>query len=98
MFKYNKTESFFFKFMSPILNIGFSQNFPTKQPAKINLVQAGKYFTYEREEIISFSWLSGKTTGKLFPYEQPLSVKNAFSGLFVSQPKTYKGFPVAGRY
>ena len=29
MFKYNKTEPFFFKFMSPILNIGFSQNFPT---------------------------------------------------------------------
>ena len=29
MFKYNKTEPFLFKFMSPILNIGFSQNFPT---------------------------------------------------------------------
>ena len=31
----------------------------------------GKYFIYEREEIISFSWLSEKTTGKLFPHEQP---------------------------
>ena len=29
IFEYNKTESFFFNFMSPILNIGFSQNFPT---------------------------------------------------------------------
>ena len=28
MFKYNKTVSFFFKFVSPILNIGFLQNFP----------------------------------------------------------------------
>ena len=27
--KYNKTEPFFLKFMSPTLNIGFSQNFPT---------------------------------------------------------------------
>ena len=29
IFEDNKTGSFFFKFMSPILNIGFSQNFPT---------------------------------------------------------------------
>ena len=29
MFKYNKTEPYFFKFMSPILNIGFSKNFPS---------------------------------------------------------------------
>ena len=34
--------------------------------------QAGKYFVYERKEIISFSRSSKKTTGKLFPYEQPL--------------------------
>ena len=76
MFKYNKTEPFFFKFMSPILNMGFSQNFPAKQPAKINLAQAGKYFVYEREEIISFFWLWGKTTGKLFSYEQRLNVRS----------------------
>ena len=75
MFKYNKTESFFFKFMSAVLNIGFSQNFPTQQPAKINLAQAGKYLVYESEEIISSSRLSGKTTGKLFSYEQqPLNM------------------------
>ena len=49
MFKYNKTESIFFKFVSPILNIGFSKNFPILQPTKINLAQAGKYFVYERE-------------------------------------------------
>ena len=73
MFKYNKTEPFFFNFMSPILNIGLSQNFPTQQPAKINLAQAGKYFVYERKEILSFSRLSGKTIEKLFSYEQPLS-------------------------
>ena len=55
--------------MSRILNIGSSKNFPSKQLAKINLAQAGKYFVYEHEEIISFSWLSGKTTVKLFSYE-----------------------------
>ena len=29
IFEYNKTEVFFFKFLSRILNIGFSQSFPT---------------------------------------------------------------------
>ena len=29
IFEYNKTELFFFKFMSPISNIRFSQSFPT---------------------------------------------------------------------
>ena len=72
IFEYNKTQPFLFKFMSPILNIGFSQNFPTWQLAKINLTQVGKYFVYEREKIIYFSRLSEKTTGKLFSYEQPL--------------------------
>ena len=44
----------------------------------MNLVQAGKYFVYEREEIMSFSRLSEKTTGKLFSYEQLLGL-NCFS-------------------
>ena len=37
-----------------------------------SLAKAGKYFVYERKEIMSFSRLSGKTTGKLFSCEQPL--------------------------
>ena len=71
MFKYNKTEPFFFKSVSPIFKISFLQNFPSQHPVKINLAQARKYFAYEREEI-SFSRLTGKTAGKLFSYEQPL--------------------------
>ena len=35
----------------------------------------GEYFVYEREEIISFSRLSGKATEKLFSYKQPLNGK-----------------------
>ena len=72
IFEYNKTELFFFKFMSSILNIRFSKSFPNQHQAKTNLAQADKYFVHEHEEIISFSRLSEKTTGKLFSYEQPL--------------------------
>ena len=39
-----------------------------------------EYFVYEREEIISFSRLSGKTTEKLFSYERPLTTKRGFEG------------------
>ena len=38
----------------------------------MNLTQAGKYFVYEHEKIQSFYRLTGKTTRKLFSYEQPL--------------------------
>ena len=76
VFKYNKTEPFFFKFVSTILNIGFLRNFFFEQTAKMNIVQVGKYFVYEREEITSFSRLSGKTTGELFSYEQRLTAKS----------------------
>ena len=41
VFKYNKTEPYFFKYVSPILNIGFLQNF--SMPAKTNLAKLVKY-------------------------------------------------------
>ena len=69
--EYNKTEPFFFKFMSPILNIGFSQNLPTKQIAKKNIAQAGKYFVDESEKIYIFSRLSEKIMGKVFHLNSP---------------------------
>ena len=71
MFKYNKTEPFLLKLISRILNIGFSKNFLSEKLAKINLAQAGKYFVYEHEEIMSFSRLSGKTTENYFHMNSP---------------------------
>ena len=40
----NRTEQFFIKFVSAILNIGFSQNFPAWHPAKIKSHQAEEIF------------------------------------------------------
>ena len=48
----NRTEQFFIKFVSAILNIGFPQNFPRW------------HFTCEREEIISISPVKRENNGK----------------------------------
>ena len=37
----------------------------------MNLVQAGKYFEKERDEILSFSWLGGKQRGNYFHTNSP---------------------------
>ena len=42
-----------------------------QQDSKINFDLPGKYVIYEREEVISISRLSRKTTRKLISYEQP---------------------------
>ena len=73
MSKYSNNESFFF--CQPFLNICFLKNVPVSQPNRVNLIQAGKYFVYEREEVIFFSPLkqeNGKITGKLFSCEHTL--------------------------
>ena len=75
MFRYNSTDQYFFKFVSSILNIVFLQVFPASQLVKSNIAQREKYFIYERKKMICFPRLNGKTTGKLFSYEQPFQKK-----------------------
>ena len=58
MFKYNKTEPFFFKFMSPILNIDFSQNFSHLTARKYKSHPGGKMLhTWKREETMVKLWM-----------------------------------------
>lgn len=75
MKRYNSIDQYIFKFVSSILNIVFLLVFPASQLVKRNIAQPEKYFIYERKKMICFPWLSGKTTGKLFSYEQPFKKK-----------------------
>ena len=81
MFKYNKTEPFCFKFMSTILNIGFSQKFSQLTARQNKSRPGGEIFRIWTQGNNVFSRLSGKATGKLFSYEQSLS--NIFNGSLI---------------
>ena len=77
MSKYSNNESFFL--CQPFLNICFLKRFPVSQPNKVSLIEAGKYFVYEREEVIFFSPVkreNEKITGQLFSCEYTLRKKN----------------------
>ena len=69
---------FFFTFMPTILNIGFSQKY-SHLTARQNKSRPGAEIFRKLTQVNNiFFRLSGKTTGKLFSYEQSLRIRKDF--------------------